>query len=136
VLHPEMQFILIGDSSQQDPEIYQRIVAEFPNRVKAIYIRDVTRSTERSASVKKFADQVLAAGSTLVVAEHTLDAAKHAAEQGWIKSSALPDIGEEKRADEGADASKVPAPEGGEPGPGKPTVIIGDSTPGNPQARP
>jgi phosphatidate phosphatase APP1 len=136
VLHPEMQFILIGDSSQQDPEIYQRIVAEFPNRVKAIYIRDVTRSTERSASVKKLADQVLAAGSTLVVAEHTLDAAKHAAEQGWIKSSALPDIGEEKRADEGADASKVPAPEGGEPGPGKPTVIIGDSTPGNPQARP
>jgi phosphatidate phosphatase APP1 len=135
VLHPEMQFILIGDSSQQDPEIYQRIVAEFPNRVKAIYIRDVTRGTERSASVKKLSDEVLVAGSTLVLAEHTLDAAKHAAEQGWIKSSALPDVGEEKRADEGTDASKVPVPEGGEPGPGKPTVVIGDATPGNPQAR-
>ena len=135
-LHPEMQFILIGDSSQQDPEIYQRIVAEFPNRVKGIYIRDVTRSTERSASVKKLADEVLAAGSTLVLAEHTLDAAKHAAEKGWIKTSALPDVGEEKRADEGTDASKVPTPQGGEQGPGKPTVVIGEATPGNPPARP
>jgi phosphatidate phosphatase APP1 len=126
-LHPEMQFILIGDTSQQDPEIYRRIVAEFPNRVKAIYIRDVTRTIERSASVKKLADEVLAAGSTLVLAEHTLDAAKHAAEKGWINAGTLPEIGEEKRADEGTDASKEPAPEGGEPGPGKPAVIIGDS---------
>jgi phosphatidate phosphatase APP1 len=126
-LHPEMQFILIGDTSQQDPEIYRRIVAEFPNRVKAIYIRDVTRSLERSASVKKLADEVLAAGSTLVLAEHTLDAAKHAAEKGWIKADALPEIGEEKRADEGSDDTKAPAPAGGEPGPGKPTVVVGDS---------
>ncbi len=134
-LHPEMQFILIGDSSQQDPEIYQRIVAEFRDRVRAIYIRDVTRSTERSASVKKLGQEVLAAGSTLVLAEHTLDAAKHAAEHGWIKSSALPEIGEEKRADEGGDSTKVPAPEGGEPGPGKPTVVVGESTVDESQAR-
>jgi phosphatidate phosphatase APP1 len=127
-LHPEMQFILIGDSSQQDPEIYRRIVAEFPNRVKAIYIRDVTLSAERSASVKKLADEVLAAGSTLVLVEHTLDAAKHAAAQGWIDAAALPEIGEEKRADEGRDESKVPTPAGGEPGPGKPPVIVGSAS--------
>ena len=126
-LHPEMQFVLIGDTSQQDPEIYRRIVAEFPNRVKAIYIRDVTRSTERSASVKELANEVLAAGSTLVLAEHTLDAAKHAADQGWIDAASLPDIGEEKRADEGRDDSKAPAPAGGEPGPGKPPVVVGTS---------
>jgi phosphatidate phosphatase APP1 len=130
-----MQFILIGDSGQQDPEIYQRIVAEFPNRIKAIYIRDVTQSTERSESVKKLADEVLAAGSTLVLAEHTLDAAKHAADQGWIKRDTLPEIGEEKRADEGGDASKVPTPQGGEPGPGKPTVVVGDSTAGESKTR-
>jgi phosphatidate phosphatase APP1 len=128
-LHPTMQFILIGDTSQQDPEIYRRIVAEFPNRVKAIYIRDVTQSMERSAAVKKLADEVLAAGSVLVLAEHTLDAAKHAVEKGWIKRGALPEIGEEKRADEGTDQTKAAAPDGGEPGPGKPTVVIGDAKP-------
>lgn len=40
-LYPALQFILIGDTSQHDPEIYHQIVTEFPNRVKAIYIRDV-----------------------------------------------------------------------------------------------
>lgn len=123
-LHPGMQFILIGDSSQHDPEIYRQIVAEFPQRIKAIYIRDVTQNIERSTSIKKLADEILAAGSTLMLAEHTLDAAKHAAEQGWIKSDALAEIGEEKKADEGRDDSKVAAPQGGETGPGKPPVVV------------
>ncbi|HJQ10833.1 MAG TPA: phosphatase domain-containing protein [Gemmatimonadaceae bacterium] len=124
-LHPEMQFILIGDSSQHDPEIYREIVAEFPNRVKAIYIRDVTaKNVERSSAVKKLAEEVLAAGSVLVLAEHTLDAAKHAAEQGWINVDALADVGEEKRADEGRDETKAPAPAGGKPSSGKPPVVI------------
>jgi len=126
-LHPELQFILIGDSSQHDPEIYRQVVAEFPNRVKAIYIRDVTASPERSTSVKKLADEVLASGSMLVLAEHTLDAARHAAEHGWIKTESLSEVGEEKRADEGRDDTKAPAPAGGEPGPGKPTVVVESS---------
>jgi phosphatidate phosphatase APP1 len=127
-LYGGMQFILIGDTSQHDPEIYRQIVAEFPNRVQAIYIRDVTVNVERSASVKKLAEEVLAAGSTLVLAEDTLGAAKHAAEHGWISREALPDVGEEKRADEGRDASKVPAPDGGEPSSGKPAIVVGDSS--------
>lgn len=115
-LYPTMEFILIGDTSQHDPEIYRQIVAEFPKRVKAIYIRDVTWNADRSVAVRKLAEEILAAGSTLILAENTLAAARHAAEQGWISSDALPDIGEEKRADEGRDSSKVPAPDGGEPG--------------------
>jgi phosphatidate phosphatase APP1 len=129
-LHPAMEFILIGDTSQHDPEIYRQIVAEFPSRVKAIYIRDVTLNAERSTAVKKLAAEILAAGSTLVLAEHTLDVARHAAEQGWISAEALPEIGEEKRADEGRDASKVPAPGGGEPGLQKPPVVIEDPAKG------
>ncbi|MFL5481717.1 MAG: App1 family protein [Gemmatimonadaceae bacterium] len=123
--HPELDFILIGDSSQHDPEIYRQIVGEFPKRVKAIYIRDVTSgSAERSTSVKKLAAEVLAAGSVLMLAEDTLDAARHAAEHGWIKPESLAEIGEEKKADEGRDDTKAPAPSGGEPGPGKPPVIV------------
>jgi phosphatidate phosphatase APP1 len=124
-LHPAMEFILIGDTSQHDPEIYRKIVAEFPHRVKAIYIRDVTGNAERSAAVKKLAEGVLIDKSTLVLAEDTLGAAKHAAEQGWISSDALPDVGKEKRADEGRDASKVPAPDGGQPTSGEPPTVIG-----------
>lgn len=124
-LYPQMPFILIGDTSQHDPEIYRQIVDEFPTRVSAIYIRDVNRNAERKASVAKLAEEVLAAGSMLVLAEDTLGAARHAVEQGWISAEALPDVGEEKRADEGRDDTKVAAPEGGKPVSGEPPTVIG-----------
>lgn len=123
-LYPSMQFILIGDTSQQDPEIYREIVGEYPERVAAIYIRDVNRTAERRASVQRLADEIREAGSTLVLTEDTLSAARHAAERGWIHADSLPLVHEEKRADEGRDDSKVPAPEGGKPGAGKPPVVI------------
>jgi phosphatidate phosphatase APP1 len=125
-LYPALDVILIGDSGQHDPEIYRQMVSEFPNRVKAIYIRDVSRTAERKASVQKLADEVLAAHSILVLSEHTLDAAKHAAEHGWIKSDSLPAIGEEKRADEGKNDTKAATPQGGEATSGAAPTVIGD----------
>jgi phosphatidate phosphatase APP1 len=92
--------------------------------VAAIYIRDVTRNAERSASVKKLADEILAAHSTLVLAEDTHGAAEHAAEQGWISSDALPDVKEEKRADEGKNDTKAASPGGGEPTSGEAPKVI------------
>lgn len=123
-LYPSLPFILVGDSSQQDPEIYRQIVSEFPNRILAIYIRDVSRSPERAASIKLLADEVLAANSSLVLAEHTLDVAKHAAGHGWISEKSLPEISQEKRADEGTDGSKVAAPDGGQPGTTAPPTVV------------
>lgn len=123
-LYPHMSFILVGDTSQHDPEIYSRIVAEFPDRVKAVYIRDVTQNAARAASVKRLADEVHAAKSTLVLTEDTLGAARHAAEHGWISADALPEVGEEKRADEGQNDSKVAAPGGGKQGSGSAPVVV------------
>ncbi len=48
-------FILIGDSGQQDPEIYASIVEEFPDRVLGIYIRNVSQSPGRSKEIEKLA---------------------------------------------------------------------------------
>lgn len=106
--YPQLAFILIGDSGQHDPEIYRQIVQEFPNRVKAIYIRDVTSSPERSAAIAKLAEEVAASSCELVLVEDTYAAAKHAAEQGWINERALPMVKEEKRADEGTTDAKAP----------------------------
>ena len=101
-LYPDLPFILLGDTSQHDPEIYRQIVSEFPGRVRAIYIRDVTRDAERSASVQKLAGELRASHASLVLAEDTIGAATHAVEQGWISADALPGIREEKREDETA----------------------------------
>jgi phosphatidate phosphatase APP1 len=40
-LYPELRFVLIGDSGEQDPQIYADIVREYPDRVLAVYIREV-----------------------------------------------------------------------------------------------
>jgi phosphatidate phosphatase APP1 len=40
-LHPQLRFVLIGDSGEKDPEIYADIVRTFPGRILAVYIREV-----------------------------------------------------------------------------------------------
>jgi phosphatidate phosphatase APP1 len=41
------KYILIGDSSQNDPEIYFYISQKFPDKVEKIYIRDITKRSRR-----------------------------------------------------------------------------------------
>jgi phosphatidate phosphatase APP1 len=40
-LHPQLPFVLIGDSGEQDPEVYAEVVRRNPGRVLAVYIREV-----------------------------------------------------------------------------------------------
>lgn len=42
--HPELKFILLGDDSQQDTYIYERICKIFSENVTAVYIRQTTSS--------------------------------------------------------------------------------------------
>ena len=39
--YPELNFVLIGDSGQHDPEIYAEIIGKFKHRVVAVYIRQI-----------------------------------------------------------------------------------------------
>ena len=42
---PKRQFILMGDSGEADPEIYAAVAKDYPERIRQIYIRDVTNET-------------------------------------------------------------------------------------------
>ncbi len=95
----DLSFILIGDSGQEDPEIYAEVVSLFPNRIRAVYIRNVSRDPARIERIKALAEEVLKAGSVLILAETTLPLAEHAANQGWIEPDALPEIELEKQVD-------------------------------------
>ena len=108
-----LKFILIGDTSQKDPEIYREIVKAYPGRSLAVYIRNVGAAPERSAAIQKLAEEILKEGSSLVLADDSYAAGKHAAENGWIMASTLEDIRAEKKADE---AGKVD--------PQAPTVVV------------
>jgi phosphatidate phosphatase APP1 len=39
---PELTWILVGDDGQHDPDIYTRVAEEFPGRVRAVLIRQLT----------------------------------------------------------------------------------------------
>jgi phosphatidate phosphatase APP1 len=119
---PSLPFILVGDSAQEDSEIYAEMVATHPGRILAVYIRNVRQHPERSPAILELEERVARAGSTLVMADDTLAAARHAVAHGWIREETLSDIGREKRADEGG-GGKDPAP-GVEETTAAPTVVV------------
>jgi phosphatidate phosphatase APP1 len=92
-LYPRQRFVLIGDSGQEDPEIYSRIVHEHGDRVAAVYIRNLPlEDVERPETVRRLAKEVEQAGSTLLLVDTTYEAAEHAADRGWISHKALGEI--------------------------------------------
>jgi len=99
-MYAHLPFILIGDSGQEDPEIYAEVANENPERIMAVYIRNVSRSQARVKAIGALAEKVVQAGSTLVLADDTLTIARHAVQQGWIAPDALPGIQVEKKVDE------------------------------------
>jgi phosphatidate phosphatase APP1 len=54
-LHPELRFVLIGDSGEKDPQIYADVVRTHPDRFLAVYIREV-RLDPGDGRVEKVSD--------------------------------------------------------------------------------
>jgi phosphatidate phosphatase APP1 len=89
--YPEMPFILIGDSGQRDPEIYQEIVSEYPEHILAVYIRDVTLDA-RDAEIAELAATTAEANVDLLLVPDTLAAAQHAYNHDWISEAGLKEV--------------------------------------------
>lgn len=98
--YPHLNFVLIGDSGQEDPIIYREIVANFPGRILAIYIRDVQLKDR-----EKIAIEVSKALSSIkvemVIVDNTVEAALHAAKAGLIFTETIPEIEVDKQQDTG-----------------------------------
>jgi phosphatidate phosphatase APP1 len=103
--YPHLNFVLVGDSGQEDPVIYQEVVKQFPGRILAIYIRDVQLpdrekiALEVSTSLKE--DKV-----EMIIVDNTVEAAEHAARLGLIFTETIPVIEEEKKEDKGEKPGK------------------------------
>jgi phosphatidate phosphatase APP1 len=69
--------VLVGDSGEKDPEVYEQIREEFPGRVKAIYIRDAGRTEDK----ERFTDMVLF--------REAGEAAAHAVKSGLADASCV-----------------------------------------------
>jgi phosphatidate phosphatase APP1 len=96
--YPDLDFVLIGDSGQEDPEIYRDVALSSPGRIRAVYIRDVT-TAERDREVHAIAAEVRAIGVDFLLVADTLAAAQHAADSRLIDASAVPQVAAAAQAD-------------------------------------
>lgn len=85
---PHGRFLLIGDSGQEDPEIYAQLVDERPERVLGILIRDVSGAA-RDRAVDALARTSDRAGVPFRRVADSADAARFAVAQGWLDEGAL-----------------------------------------------
>ncbi|MFD2932567.1 App1 family protein [Spirosoma flavum] len=97
-VNPKLPFVLIGDSGQQDPEIYSQVVRENPGRILAIYIRDVSKD-QRDESVRELIRTTEAYNVPMLLVADTVAAAEHAASLGLIDPDTVPEIRADRRAD-------------------------------------
>lgn len=101
---PGLPVVLIGDSGQHDPEVYADIADRHPQRVEAIYIRDLSLSTERSAELHAMSKRFARQGIDFIVASDTSGFETHAAGRSWLIPVAADDsnVAAEVAADSGA----------------------------------
>jgi phosphatidate phosphatase APP1 len=103
--YPHLNFVLVGDSGQEDPTIYREVALRFPGRILAIYIRDV-QSPEREQKAISISKELAAAGLDMLIVDDTAEAADHAVKIGLIYRQALPAIEQDKLEDKGVVGGK------------------------------
>ncbi|HEX2535593.1 MAG TPA: phosphatase domain-containing protein [Chitinophagaceae bacterium] len=83
--YPEQRFVLLGDSSQHDPYIYESVVKHFPKRIHAVYIRDVYEPNRQKAA--DVLHKIEAAGVPCMFFRHSSEALAHSRKIGLISAA-------------------------------------------------
>lgn len=87
-LYDSHSFILIGDSGQKDPKIYNRLAQDYPGRIETIYIRKI--GSKPAAYDLQHLDEKLEKVSTeYLQVDNTYEAATHALGKGYISADAF-----------------------------------------------
>ncbi|MBD3373684.1 DUF2183 domain-containing protein [candidate division KSB1 bacterium] len=97
--YPDLRFFLIGDSGQEDPEIYHQVVHDYPDRIVCVYIRNYKPDPKRMEVIRKLAGEVLKANSMLFLAQDSQTMAQHAFDNGWISEKMLDQVKKESEID-------------------------------------
>jgi len=112
-LYRDLPVLLIGDSVQDDPEIYAQIAREHPGRVRAIYVRGVDPPPARVRAIEALAAEAAGVGTSLLLAPDSLAMAEHAAAHGMIAPEAVAAIAAERDAQAATGAREKAAEPGG-----------------------
>ena len=81
--YPNLPFLLLGDSGQEDARIYREVVRRHPGRIRAIYIRDV-QVPERAVLVGPIIEELSTEQVPMLLVADYATAAAHAREMGLV----------------------------------------------------
>ncbi|AQT80180.1 hypothetical protein B1R94_14285 [Mycolicibacterium litorale] len=94
--YPGMRFVLIGDSGQRDPVIYEEMAREFPGRVMLILIRQVgADDEERNSRLRGHAEVLRAEGIPLHLISDAVQGAQLAHRFGLCDSDTQVEVAAE-----------------------------------------
>jgi phosphatidate phosphatase APP1 len=79
---PHLHFVLLGDDSQRDPEIYLSLASHFPEKIFAVYIRCVSNSN--SEKTQKIMYEIESHGVNCCYFKHSSEAVIHSKMIGLI----------------------------------------------------
>ncbi len=79
--YPKLNFILIGDSGEHDASIYTDMAAQFPDRIKAIYLLSV-KHRRQMRRIKSIVDNFKT--TPILMVDTAAIAEEHARENGFI----------------------------------------------------
>ncbi len=81
--YPKQQFVLLGDDSQKDVDIYAAVTKHFPKNISCVYIRRV--KTPEKPHVREMQKDIEAAGVQFLYFAHSDDAIAHSLRSGFAK---------------------------------------------------
>jgi phosphatidate phosphatase APP1 len=81
--HPDLRFVLLGDSGEHDPEIYAELVRAYPGRILAVYIREV-RLDPGDGRVEQVSGSWSADDVPFVLAADSAAVRRHATQAGLL----------------------------------------------------
>jgi len=94
---PKQRFVLLGDSSQHDPYIYEALVKHFPSQIHAVYIRDVYAKNKQK--VAEVLQKIEAAGVPCCFFSNSSEAILHSKKIGLITEATIVEQAEALPAD-------------------------------------
>ena len=67
ILHayPHQTFVLLGDDSQMDPDIYSSVIDHFPGLIKSVYLRHVHKTNRER--VQQIVDKIMREACLVVI---------------------------------------------------------------------
>ena len=80
--YPHLKFTLLGDDTQEDPNIYLSVAEHFPENIFAVYIRKVNKGNFEK--VKAVTEKIESAGVHCCYFEHSREAIEHSKAIGLI----------------------------------------------------